>query len=345
MTVTLRPYQVEAARAAWQALLAGQDPLVVMATGCGKSVVYADVARRWTQLHDTDVVVLAHRRELLDQARRHLGEAGVPDDRVHALSIQSLYYSQPPPNIGLVIYDEVHHGPAKNSMLVLAKFEDARILGLTATPDRSDGLGLGRVCDVVAYRYDAEQAIRDGYLAPVRRTRASSVRELQLTVGRRRTIVFADSVESSRRMAEALGPTAAHVDGTTPSKERARILAAFSSGALQFLCNCDLVCEGFDVPACEVTAVMRNVGSRGLLSQMLGRSMRPADGKDSCLLIQLPDARELGLLPPDHFMVDAEPAVVRHKVRRVVRRAGRVVVQPDAQPATRAGRFWKWLWG
>lgn len=351
MTVALRPYQVAAATAAWHALTAGQNPIVVMATGTGKSPTFACVARWWVDSCSSDVAVVAHRQELLDQARRHLREAGVPDHRAHVMSVQSLYSedARPPEGVGLVIYDEAHHAPAPCNLRALAKFDDALVMGLTATPDRSDGKGLGRVFHTVAYRYDAEQAIRDGYLAPPNRVLASSVRELMLLAGRRRTIVFADTVENSKAMAAALGSSAAHVDGKTPSRERARILTAFASGAIQYLCNCDLVTEGFDCPEVEVAAVFRNIGSRGLLAQMVGRAMRPMPGKRECLLVQLPTARELGLVPPQEVLSDSrtvrERRPSRDTGRRSARHQSREVMPVESMHPSVLGRFWKWVWG
>ena len=191
---------------------------------------------------------------------------------------------------------------------------DLRILGVTATPDRADEEALGQVYESVAYDYEIADAIRDGWLVPVSqqmvhvegldfsqcRTTAGDLNGADLArvmeyeanlhkvvspsieiVGGKRTLVFAASVEHAERMAEMFNRhragMAAWVCGKTDKDDRARILQAFASGAVQVVCNCGVLTEGFDNPAVEVVIMARPTKSRALYAQMAGRATRPAD--------------------------------------------------------------------
>ncbi len=191
---------------------------------------------------------------------------------------------------------------------------DIRILGVTATPDRADEEALGQVYESVAFDYEVVNAIDDGWLVPVVqrmvhvegldfsgcRTTAgdlngadlAKVMEYEATlqrvvspsidiIGNRRTLVFASSVNHAERMAEMFNRhrpgMAGWVCGETPADERARLLRDFSTGAVQVVCNCNVLTEGFDNPGVEVVIMARPTKSRSLYSQMCGRGMRPCD--------------------------------------------------------------------
>jgi len=191
---------------------------------------------------------------------------------------------------------------------------DLRVLGVTATPDRADEEALGQVYETVAYDYEISDAIRDGWLVPVSqqmvhvegldfsqcRTTAGDLNgadlarvmeyeeNLQRVVSPsveiakdKRTLVFAASVEHAERMAEMFNRhrpgMAAWVCGKTDKDDRRRILADFKSGAVQVVCNCGVLTEGFDNPAVEIVIMARPTKSRALYSQMAGRATRPAE--------------------------------------------------------------------
>jgi superfamily II DNA or RNA helicase len=178
---TLRPYQLAA--------LAGIDAqhergslrtLLELPTGCGKTVVFAEWARRRVDL-GRRVLVLAHRSELLEQAHRKLTDVGVlagieqADRRAgHApvvvASVQTLQGPRlkrlPPDDFDLVI-DEAHHATAASYRRILDHFPFARVVAVTATADRADGTALGEVFSSVAFRYGLREAIAAGYLAPI----------------------------------------------------------------------------------------------------------------------------------------------------------------------------------
>lgn len=205
MTPALRPYQVAAVDGAEAAFANGtRAALVVQATGTGKTSAFAEVVRRYlaaapvrapARPHVTlvgvaparrlpvaprRVLVLAQRRELLDQASARLEAFGVRVVRgltlgragvAHVASVQSAarrLATLPPDAFGLIVLDEAHHGCSPSHLAVLRHFPNARVLGLTATPDRADGASLGMAFEKCVARYDLAEAIRDGHLVPAR---------------------------------------------------------------------------------------------------------------------------------------------------------------------------------
>jgi superfamily II DNA or RNA helicase len=180
--VVLRPYQVEAVARIDAELAANRATLLLLPTGCGKTIVFCEVIRRAVARGER-ALVLAHRGELLDQAAAKLRAAGIArvgvekaeqradGEPVVVASVQTLRGRRlaeiAPDAFGLVVVDEAHHAPAKGYRAVLRHFSAAKVLGVTATADRLDGKGLGAVFDSVAYEYSIRDAIRQGYLAPI----------------------------------------------------------------------------------------------------------------------------------------------------------------------------------
>lgn len=337
----LRPYQLEAVRrveAEWRDHV---STLIVMPTATGKTVTFAEIVKR---AFPRRALVLAHREELIFQARDkiaamtgwrvdvEMGDSraemncmfGGPRVVVSTIQTQASggdgggRMTRFDPRIfGVVIVDECHHAAAASYRRVLNWFTqhgNVRVLGVTATPDRADEEALGQVFESVAFDYEIQDAIRDGWLVPVTqqmvhvegldfsgcRTTAGDlngadlarVMEYEKTLhrvvapsieiaGNRRTIVFASSVDHAERMAEIFNRhrpgMAGWVCGKTPKDDRRRLLADFASGAVQVVCNCGVLTEGFDNPAVEVVIMARPTKSRALYAQMAGRSMRPAE--------------------------------------------------------------------
>lgn len=184
----LRPYQRDALNAIATAWQSRPRTLAVMATGTGKTTVFAEVAKRRRDNNRGRCLVVAHRTELISQAKERLELAGLtcevesgehraaphgfyPSDVVVA-TIQTLKgkrLEQWAPNaFGTIIVDEAHHATAASYRAVLDRFTEAKTLGVTATPDRGDGVALGGVIDHLAYEYQMREAIRDGFLCPLR---------------------------------------------------------------------------------------------------------------------------------------------------------------------------------
>lgn len=188
---TLRPYQYQAIKSIAEAWQSNERTMVVMATGTGKTTVFAEVLRRRAAAGRGRALVLAHRLELLTQARDrlHLGGLGAhiesgeslapldprstmePADVVVA-TVQTMRGRRlerwDPAAFGTIIVDEAHHATSASYRAVLDRFHGAKILGVTATPDRGDGVALGGVIDHLAFEYNLRDGISEGFLSPIR---------------------------------------------------------------------------------------------------------------------------------------------------------------------------------
>jgi superfamily II DNA or RNA helicase len=332
----LRPYQEKAVRNAIREIGTERSTLVVMPTGSGKTKVMTEIARRRA---GDKILVLAHRDELLQQARERFAhdcdervgldkaDDFAADERIVVGSIQTV--SMPArlerfskQRFDMIMVDEAHHACAATYRRVLDYFPDAKIIGVTATPDRADEKAMGQVFDSVAFLYEIENAINDGYLCDVRCSRIEiagldlssvktvagdlnqgdldkvmAIEEVLLGVadatireaGDRRTLLFTTSVANADRLAEIMNRhregCAMAVNGKTEIDERRSILRAHQSGDYQFLVNCAITTEGYDDPAISCVAIARPTKSRALYTQMAGRGLRIFPGKSDCLLL------------------------------------------------------------
>lgn len=344
--MTLRPYQQgarEKVHAEWEA--GRLRTLTVLPTGTGKTIVFSAVAEDQVRAGDR-VLILAHRGELLDQAAEKLkkstglgcavekAESSCLNSwyRVTVGSVQSLQRPQrlekfPHDYFGTIIIDEAHHAITDGYRRILDWFGGARVLGVTATPDRGDMRNLGEVFDSLAYEYKLTDAIRDGYLCRILAQTIPLKLDIS-TVGMsggdysagelgsaldpyldqiasemsdrckdRRTVVFLPLIKTSQKFRDILnahGFFAAEVNGQ--SADRAQILADFSAGKYNVLCNSMLLTEGWDCPGVDCVVVLRPTKVRSLYSQMVGRGTRICDGKKDLLLLDflwLTDRHEL----------------------------------------------------
>jgi superfamily II DNA or RNA helicase len=333
----LRPYQSDVIARIDAEIVAGRRRiLMVAATGAGKTIVagavIADNASR--QKH---VLFLAHRRELIQQTSAKLHAAGVdhgivqagfptrPCERVqiasistlHARAVRSNRMDLPPAD--LVVVDEAHHCRAQTYRKLMAAYPSAVILGMTATPCRGDGRGLGNAFDVIVECPPIAELIASGFLVPTRvyaptRPDLSGVhvergdyveRELatrmneQKLVGdvvchwhrlaeRRRTVVFATGVAHSVHLRDefrASGVWAEHIDGSTPVEQRDAILARLAEGTVEVVTNAMVLTEGWDQPHVSCLVLARPTKHMGLYRQMVGRVLRPALGKVDALIL------------------------------------------------------------
>lgn len=363
MTIPLRPYQQSAHDSILREYRAGvRSTLVVMPTGSGKSRVIASIAEVATR----PVLVLAHTRGLVNQLadgfralRLNVGiemgdfriinkDGSLP--RVVVASVQSMgkrLDSYPPDSFGLVVRDEAHRAVSDSKLL--AHFATAKVLGVTATPDRTDGRPLGKVFDSVAYEYPIGDAIRDGVLCPLRMRsimvddlHLSDVRmlgkhdydpddlEKQLCVesalhavagpllelaGNRPTIVFCATVRHARSLADVMGRyrhgAALAVAGE--DKDADARIERFKRGEVQFLCNVALLTEGTDIPPIACVAMARPTKSRSLMVQAIGRGLRLHPGKADCLALDFTGADDAPDLrsPADALGGSLDPAVTQ----------------------------------
>lgn len=323
----LRWYQRDAHAAVLKAFETHQSVLVDLATGLGKTQLFSAIAKTWPGR----VLVLAHRDELVQQARMRLekmtGElveveqADLKSNRARIVvgSVQTVYRAERLERLvklggfSLVIPDEAHHYVSETYRIPLSAFEGAKVLGVTATPDRSDGRALGQVFESVAYSMGLAEGIEHGYLVPVR-GREVEVKEIDLRKvassgddlnqeqldemmveanegvvqgmlhhsGERQGIVFFPGVASAELAAARMNAIkegcAMSVSGETPKEERAAIMDAFRRGKFQFLTNCMVATEGFDAPTASVVGIARATKSRSLYAQMTGRGTRVLPG-------------------------------------------------------------------
>jgi superfamily II DNA or RNA helicase len=317
-----RYYQREAYDAVLSSLGSNRSTLTVMATGLGKTQLFSAVAKHW----DGPVLIVAHRDELIEQARKRVeamtGEyvevekaecVSSPRTRLVVGSVQSLNKKRlerlGKNRFSLVIVDEAHHATAASYGRML-NFFGAKVLGVTATPDRTDEKALGKAFDDVAYVFDIADGIEAGYLVPFGDCKRVEITDLSLdaikkTAGdlaaneldeamvkhcegvvqktlelapHRTGICFFPGVRSAELAAQrfnALRPSsAAFVSGTTDELERRRIMQDFRAGRIQFLCNCQVATEGFDAPNADLIVQARPTLSRALYAQMTGRGTR-----------------------------------------------------------------------
>jgi superfamily II DNA or RNA helicase len=318
----LRPYQRRACLEAIQRLR--DNPLVVAPTGAGKTTIGSYIV----QAVPRRVVWLAHRQELIGQAagrlRSHDIDPGVikagvpatPDARVQVASVQTLTRRGLMSELAgplLIVVDEAHRSRAASYADIFDTYPHAARLGLTATPFRHDGKGLGPAYGCIVTAATTRELIDDGTLiepdvyvvkppdlsrvstrggeyavaeaATATNTpehRADIVEQWAKRCDGMRTLAFAVNVEHSKAIAEAFtaaGVAAEHVDGNTPTAEREDAIARLRDGSLSVLTNVDLFTEGFDLPAIEALIDAAPTQSLGKHLQRIGRVMRRADAK------------------------------------------------------------------
>jgi superfamily II DNA or RNA helicase len=289
------------------------------------------------------ILFIAHREELIQQAADKISRftslsVGIEmgDERVSPLfmpdvviaSVQTL--SRPnrlltfgPDAFALIIVDESHHAPSVSYGKIFEYFAAAKLLGLTATPDRSDGVGLGKVFQSVAFTFDIRSGIEQRYLAPIRQqmvhVEGLDLSRIRITAGDfndgdleklltqeahlhsvasplaerasdRPTLVFCATVAHAHALAAVLGRYVGHqnvraLDGTTDRAVRRQAIEAFEARRFQFLVNCALFTEGFDAPLTSCVAVAKPTTSRALYTQIVGRGTRLALGKEDLLVL------------------------------------------------------------
>ena len=330
----LRPYQQEARERIFQEWEKVDKTLLVLPTGCGKTIVFAKITEDCVRRGDR-VLILAHRGELLEQAADKLAKAtglGCATEkaeesclgswfRVTVCSVQTLMREKrlnqfPADYFDDIIIDEAHHCLSDSYQRVLEHFPYAKVLGVTATPDRGDMRNLGQYFESLAYEYTLPKAIKEGYLSPIKAltlplkldlsgvgVQAGDFKSGEIATALdpylyqiademlkycsdRKTVVFLPLVKTSQKFRDILnqkGLRAAEVNGD--SKDRAEVLEAFERGEYDVLCNSMLLTEGWDCPSVDCIVVLRPTKIRSLYSQMVGRGTRLYPGKDHLLLL------------------------------------------------------------
>ena len=313
MSTQLRDYQARAiddCRAAYRS--GSRAPLVVMPTGSGKTRVGVEIARshqfRMDQAH---VLWMAHRTELLDQARSRLEAEGADMGRIDVQSIQTLLRRIDLQPATLIVIDESHHIVSKEWSRVARHYSSAIRLGLTATPERGDGAALGDIFDRIIVGPTVSELTARGLLVPChivgpRRKQRKAVagggpcEAYRAHCAGKRTVVYCATVAHAEETAaefRASGIDCAVIEGRTHDAERAASLARFSNGSLTVLINVYVLTEGWDCPATEAIIVARGVGHAGMGLQIIGRGLRPSPGKTHCIVCDLTGSWTAGGLP------------------------------------------------
>ena len=330
----LRPYQQEAKNSVFEQWEKLNKTLVVLPTGCGKTIVFAKVTEECVR-RGKRVLILAHRGELLEQASDKILKAtglrcAVEKAeetclgswyRIAVGSVQSLQREKrlaqfDPDYFGTIIIDEAHHCITDGYQKILQHFPDAKVLGVTATPDRGDMRNLGEYFESLAYEYTLPKAIKERYLSPIKALtiplqldlsgvsmqagdfKAGEIAtaldpylyqiadEMEKYCQDRKTVVFLPLVKTSQKFRDILnekGFQAAEVNGE--SKDRAEVLEDFDHDKYNVLCNSMLLTEGWDCPSVDCVVVLRPTKVRSLYSQMVGRGTRLNPGKEDLLLL------------------------------------------------------------
>jgi ATP-dependent helicase IRC3 len=343
MTITLRPYQTEALDAVLSNYTNGiTRQLVVLPTGAGKTVIFSQMPI--IKPDCLPMLVLAHRGELLEQAKSKI-EASNPTLTVDieqaerkaghvdvvVASVATLGRNNTPRIMAYpqdyfksIIIDEAHHAAAPTYRRIIDYFNPPFLLGVTATPQRSDSTRLIDVFQEIVYYKSIQDLIEDGWLSPLIGYRVKSnvdITNVDIRNGEyvqdqleeaidtpernahivatylnlannEKTIIFASGVKHAENL--ALSFTKASIDakvivGTTPREEREKILDDFSSGVLKVIVNVGVLTEGFDEPSLQAIILAKPTRSTLLYTQIVGRGTRLYEGKEHCKIIDIAD--------------------------------------------------------
>lgn len=331
MNFSLRPYQESAINAARESLRTNRATILKLATGCGKTIIAAGIIKS-AVTKGRRVLMFAHTTELVEQAGDKVSRAtgvqyGVEkaQSRAHdtlfplvVASVQSMTRRldrYPKDFFDLIITDEVHRGAADGYVRIYDHFDRAKLIGLTATPFRSDGKDLMEVYDETCFDYGLEKAIDDGWLVPIvsetipleidismvgiskgEYVAGEAAEAIEPILGEvamvlkekafdRKIVVFLPLVSTSKKFAQMLcdvGFDAEHVDGK--SKDRKEILERFGTkGSGSAICNSVLLGEGWDEPSVDCVVILTPLRSTLRYVQFIGRGTRlcPETGKSN----------------------------------------------------------------
>lgn len=329
---TLRDYQKQGHDMLNEAIISGFKRICwVFPTGAGKSTICADYVRKCLS-GKKSVLFLVHKKELVEQFADRLRVqfdipsgiimAGVkpnPKRKVQVASVMSLIRREKP-KADIIFIDECHHAKANSYQKIIEHYPNAIVVGLTATPFRSDGKLLTDVFDTIVHPIKIRKLIKENYLVsaktfvPIEEVNLDGLKTkgndydnddaairfmdtgIKEAVAKAylkdakgmKSICFNQNVEHSIKMCayfNSIGIRSSHIDGKTKKTEREKILKDFREGNIMVLHNYGIVTEGFDVPDCECVILNRATKSKGLWVQMVGRGLRTKEGKKHCILI------------------------------------------------------------
>ena len=323
--ISLRPIQERAIARVRDQITDGRRRVCLCCpTGFGKTVVGAEMVRRFTG-RGKRVLWLTHRIELVTQSAAAIRARGVTVGTITAdkaldvaalcvvASIDTLIARGLYPDADFIIFDECHHAAALTYGAFLARYPEALLVGLSATPERGDGRGLGEFFDALVVGATVRELVDLGVLVPLRVLRpkaplrsgtiAQGVADAyQAHAPGSLAIVFSPTVDLAHQHAAELtmaGTVARCIHGEMPAAERALYIEAFRKGDVRVLTNCAVLTEGFDAPECSTIILARGCSTTGTFDQIVGRGVRSAPGKTGALLLDLRGVSHVHGLPVD----------------------------------------------
>lgn len=332
MSIVLRPFQEDIINQARSLMKSGIKSILIQAPcGAGKTVLTAYMMKSASEKQMQSWFVV-HRKELLNQSANTFKKVNVPfgyiasgkplslESDIHICLIGSIRSRRSKvKDPSLIIYDEAHHIGAATWTNLYNEFPNSFHIGLTATPERTDGKGLKDYFSEMILGPKYDWLIENKYLSPYKYYAPSdidltgihsrmgdfisseinslvntnvmvgnAVTEYQKYCNNKRAIVFCASISHSKNVADefiARGIKAMHVDSDTDSKDREQAINDLSSGEIKVLCNVDLFGEGVSVDSVEAVIMLRPTQSLGLFIQQAGRSLRTFPGKDHAIIL------------------------------------------------------------
>ena len=291
-----------------------------------RALIIAPTRELVEQIQDTGGEVVYHRD--IYAKRSSWVPAEWPQFTTMTIKAAAMLFKKQPerlPNIDYLVFDEAHRSQATQAAELIEHYKESgvKIIGLTATPERLDGKSLMDLYEVLTYKKTLVDLIRHGHLVDLECYRVktrfklpgarmsagdispAALRELDLDARNeiilktfldncldKKTLIFCLSIDHANEIARQLrekGVSAAAVHGSMPSKERKQIINDFKSGKIRALCNCQLLTEGFDDPSIEALVLARPTKSKALYCQMIGRGVRPYEGKEVCFVYDITD--------------------------------------------------------
>lgn len=341
--IKLRPYQIEAIQTIKDGFTKHFRQYVEMPTGSGKTVTFLTYAKE----NHKKILIIVPSTHLLKQVYEssllfyHHSEISMKGDghyeevrKIHICVIHSIrgdyleYLAEE--NFDLIIIDEAHHSQSLSYKRFIKRKSELYhekkmlILGVTATPDRLDGLLLKDIIGACTYSIKILDLITQGFLCDVEgfglktdidlndvdsRNGDFNSNHLYKKLGTqkrnkvildickkemidRKTIIFCINIQHSKQICKLLnenGLYSKHIDGTMSNSVKHSILSEFRKGSFSFLCNCQLLTEGFDEPSIDGVILARPTRSKSLFMQMIGRGLRISNGKKNCKIIDIVD--------------------------------------------------------
>jgi superfamily II DNA or RNA helicase len=343
----LRDYQDECVAAIRKAFTRCRRVLFVLATGGGKTVIFAFITAH-AAAKGNHILVLAHRQEIADQISIALAAMGVPHGRIqpgHAMTDDPVQVAMVQtvarrldaiPAPALLVIDEAHHAIAGTWAKITEHWPSAKVLGVTATPERLDGIGLRDAFDAMVLGPDVRELIDAGYLAPFRYLAPSTAIDLSHVrsiggdynagdleravdqdcitgdvvqhylkhLSGRTALAFCVTVAHAEHVAGRFrdaGIAAASIDGTMSSDQRHDLVGKLRTHDVRVLTSCEIISEGFDAPAVGGAILLRPTQSFALYRQQVGRCLRPkADGSDAIICDHVGNVFRHGLPDAPH---------------------------------------------